>query len=105
MSDAARQPAVTFSRQISLGNIISTISILGTAFLFFANIESRLTVAENRISDLNRLIDARMVEVTGRLTRESEFQTSTINRVQLQVERIEGKLDKLADRSFAAPAR
>lgn len=96
-----RHPPLGFVWQISAGNILSTMTILATAVLFFANIESRLTTAENRLGDLNRLLDFRVSELTQRLGRETEIQSVTINRVQVQVERIEGKIDRMADRGAA----
>ena len=80
-------------REIQIGHIITTLTVAVSVIVYVGKIEQRLAVAESRIATQRE-----------RDERQDKVLAEAMARLGAQLERLDGKLDRLVERIAAATA-
>ncbi|OWY40061.1 hypothetical protein CEK28_04820 [Xenophilus sp. AP218F] len=93
-NETARAPSWHFEKRINLGDVLTTLALVGTLLGFMLTLDRRLTVVEEKQAQ-QAVIDRQ----------QDERQREQSNEVKAELKDIGAKLDKLVERQFDMKGR
>ncbi|MEN6082826.1 hypothetical protein [Chromobacterium piscinae] len=94
MANESRAPSWHFEKRINLGDVLTTLALVGTLLGFMLTLDRRLTVVEEKQTQ-QVVIDRQ----------QDERQREQTNEVKDQLKGMDSKLDKLVDRQLDQRSR